>query len=151
MFALRKDDSIDRSFAFVLSGQRHESNAGFESVIGNDQDEIVIPVARCQAPYQCIGVAIVQLESLPAAERDGSGHGPCDSLTPAGTFPAALMRSEFDIKIGPAKVTDVQYSFFAKGVGKVAEIEALKVSALLIYHSHEKTAKVLAEKPKLAK
>ena len=77
--------------------------------------------------------------------------GAYEVTTPAGTFPAALMRAEFDIKIGPAKVKDVQYSFYAKGVGKIAEIEALKVSALLIYHSSEKTAKVLAEKPKLAK
>ena len=46
---------------------------------------------------------------------------------------------------------DVQYSFFAKDVGKVAEIEALKVSAVLIYHSNDKTAKVLATKPELAK
>jgi hypothetical protein len=77
--------------------------------------------------------------------------GAYEVTTPAGIFPAALMRAEFDIKIGPANVKDVQYSFFAKGVGKVAEIEALKVSALLVYHSSEKTAKVLAEKPKLAK
>ena len=77
--------------------------------------------------------------------------GAYEVTTPAGTFPAVLMRAEFDIKIGPAKVKDVQYSFLAKGVGKVAEIEALKVSALLIYHSNEKAAKVLAEKPKLSK
>jgi hypothetical protein len=68
--------------------------------------------------------------------------------TPAGTFPAILMRSEFDIRIGPAKVKDVMYSFFTKGVGKVAEIEELHVSALLIYQSHQKTSKVLADKPK---
>ncbi len=71
--------------------------------------------------------------------------------TPAGTFPAALVRAEFDIKIGPAKVKDVQYAFYSKGVGKVAEIEALRVSALLIYHSDDKTAKVLAKKPVRAK
>ena len=40
------------------------------------------------------------------------------------------------------------YTFFAKGVGKVAEIESLNVSALLIYHSNQKIAKVLAEYPK---
>ena len=50
-----------------------------------------------------------------------------------------------------ARVKDVQYSFYAKGVGKVAEVEGLKVSALLVYNGHEKTAKVLAKKPKLAK
>lgn len=73
--------------------------------------------------------------------------GTYEVTTPAGTWPALLMRSEYDIKIGPAKVKDVQYSFYAKGVGKIAEIEALHVAAILIYHSNEKTAKVLAEKP----
>jgi hypothetical protein len=76
--------------------------------------------------------------------------GAYEVTTPAGTWPASLMRAEFDIHIGPANVKDVQYSFYVKGVGRIAEIEALKVSALLIYHSHEKTAKVLAEKPKHA-
>jgi hypothetical protein len=74
--------------------------------------------------------------------------GAYEVTTPAGKFPSVLMRAEFDIKVGPAVVKDVQYSFFGKGVGKVAEIEALKVSALLIYHSNDKTAKVLAKKPK---
>jgi len=73
--------------------------------------------------------------------------GAYEVKTPAGTFPAALIRSEFDIKIGPAKVKDVQYSFFTKGVGKVAEVEGLKVSALLVYNDNEKTAKVLVKKP----
>lgn len=73
--------------------------------------------------------------------------GAYEVKTPAGTFPTVLIRSEFDIKIGPAKVKDVQYSFYAKGVGKVAEIEGLRVSAALIYHSNDKTAKVLAKKP----
>jgi hypothetical protein len=75
--------------------------------------------------------------------------GAYEVTTPAGKFPSILVRAEFDIKIGPATVKDVQYSFFSKGVGKVAEIEALKVAALLIYHSNDKTAKVLAKKPKL--
>jgi hypothetical protein len=75
--------------------------------------------------------------------------GAYEVKTPAGTYPAILMRAEFDIKIGPAKVVDVQYSFYSRGVGRIAEVESLKVSALLIYHSNEKTAKILAEKPKL--
>jgi hypothetical protein len=73
--------------------------------------------------------------------------GAYEVKTPAGSFPAVLVRAEFDIKIGPAKVKDVQYSFYTKGVGKVAEIEGLKVSALLVYNSNEKSAKVLAKKP----
>ena len=71
--------------------------------------------------------------------------------TPSGTWPAALVRGEFDVKIGPAKVKDVTYSFFVKDLGKVAEIEALSVSAMFVYHSNQKTAKVLAEKPTAVK
>ncbi len=74
--------------------------------------------------------------------------GAYEVTTPAGKFPSILMRAEFDVKVGPAIVKDVQYSFFSKGVGKVAEVEALKISALLIYHSNDKTGKVLAKKPK---
>ncbi len=68
--------------------------------------------------------------------------------TPAGTWPAILVRSEFDIKIGPANVTDTTYSFYAKGIGKIAEIETTHVSALLIYHSSTRVAKVLTKYPK---
>jgi hypothetical protein len=68
--------------------------------------------------------------------------------TPAGTWPALLGRAEFDIKIGPANVTDTTYVFFAKGIGKIAEIETTRVSALLIYHSSTRIAKVLTKYPK---
>jgi hypothetical protein len=74
--------------------------------------------------------------------------GQYEVTTPAGTFPALLMRSEFDIKVGPAKVTDTSYTFYAKGVGKVAELESTFVSALLVYHSDTKVAKLLTKYPK---
>jgi hypothetical protein len=74
--------------------------------------------------------------------------GAYEVTTPAGTFPAVLLEGAFEIHIGPAHVKDVQYAFYAKGVGKVAEVESLNVSALLVYHSNEKTGKVLAEAPK---
>jgi hypothetical protein len=74
--------------------------------------------------------------------------GRYEVTTPAGTWPAILMRAEFDIKVGPAKVTDTTYLFFAKGIGKIAEIETTHVSALLIYHSSTKVSKVLTKYPK---
>lgn len=73
--------------------------------------------------------------------------GAYEVTTPAGTWPALLIRNEFEVEIGPADVKDVSYLFFAEGVGKVAQIESLKVSALLIYHSNTKTAKVLVGLP----
>ena len=73
--------------------------------------------------------------------------GVYEVTTPAGIWPAALFESDFEIKIGPAHVEDIQYIFLAKGVGKVAEVESLNVSALLVYHSNEKTGKLLVEYP----
>jgi hypothetical protein len=66
---------------------------------------------------------------------------------PAGSFDAVRVKVDVKLKVGPADVEDTQYTFFAKGVGKVAEIEALRVSAAMIYHSHSKTAKVLVTHP----
>ena len=76
--------------------------------------------------------------------------GAYEITTPAGTWPALLIQSRFTVKIGPAKVSDTQYLLFAEGVGKVAEIETLKIAAMLVYHSNTKTAKVLTEAPRLA-
>jgi hypothetical protein len=74
--------------------------------------------------------------------------GQYEVTTPAGTFPALLARLEFDIHVGPAKVSDTAYVFFAKGVGKVAEIETTNVSAMLVYHSSTQVAKLLTKFPK---
>jgi hypothetical protein len=73
--------------------------------------------------------------------------GAYEVKTPAGSWPAVLVRNVLEIHIGPAKVTDSQYSFYAKGVGKVAEIETLNISAVLVYHSSSRIGKVLAKWP----
>ena len=67
--------------------------------------------------------------------------------TPAGSYHAALIRWIYNGKIGPAKVEDSQYRFFAENVGMVASVDKLDVSALFIYHSHKKFGKVLAQAP----
>ncbi len=73
--------------------------------------------------------------------------GQYEVTTPAGTWPAILARTELDIKVGPAKVTDTTYMFFAKGIGKIAEIESTRVSAALIYHSKIQVVKLLTKYP----
>ena len=73
--------------------------------------------------------------------------GAYEITTPAGTWPAILLHSDFHIKIGPADVDDSMYVFYVKGVGKVAEIESTRISALFIYHSNTKVAKVLKSRP----
>ena len=75
-------------------------------------------------------------------------EGAYEVTVPAGTFETILMRIDAKIHVGPAKVEDTQYLFFAKNVGKVAEIEAQKIAAVLLYHSKDKTAKVLTAYPK---
>jgi hypothetical protein len=74
--------------------------------------------------------------------------GAYEVTTPAGTWPAILIKTDYTIKIGPANVSDTMYVFYAKGIGKLAEIEATRVSALLIYHSTTNVAKVLKSYPK---
>jgi hypothetical protein len=73
--------------------------------------------------------------------------GAYEVTTPAGTFETVLIKTALKIHVGPAQVEDTQYTFFAPGVGKVAEVEAQRIAAVLIYHSHSDTAKVLVKYP----
>jgi hypothetical protein len=74
--------------------------------------------------------------------------GAYEITTPAGTWPAILLQTVFEIKIGPASVSDTTYIFVTPGVGRVAEVEVTNITAVLIYHAHTKIAKVLTEYPK---
>ena len=76
--------------------------------------------------------------------------GAYEVTTPAGKFEAALIKSDYTGKVGPAKVDDVQYRLFVEGVGVVAMIEDKSVSAFLVYNDYTKIGKVLAEIPKQA-
>ncbi len=69
--------------------------------------------------------------------------GAFEVTVPAGTYKAALIRSDYNGKVGPASVEDTQYRFLAQGVGVVAMIEKKDISAVLIYHDHSKYGKVL--------
>lgn len=66
---------------------------------------------------------------------------------PAGTYAAALIKWDFNGQVGPANVTDVEYRFFADGVGMVAGIDRQDVSAFLVYNSNTKYGKVLTSAP----
>jgi hypothetical protein len=63
---------------------------------------------------------------------------------PAGTYPATLIKLDYNGEIGPASVSDFEYQFFADGVGPVAVIEKESVSAFLVYNKHTKDGKVLS-------
>ena len=74
--------------------------------------------------------------------------GAYEVTTPAGKFDAYLLVDDYEIKVIPVKVKDKRYTFFAPGVGKVAEVEGLRASAILIINIHQANAKVLAKYPK---
>ena len=65
---------------------------------------------------------------------------------PAGTYPAALIKWQYNGQVGPATVSDLEYRFFADGVGPVAAIDKQSVSAFLVYNKDTKFGKVLSAK-----
>jgi hypothetical protein len=63
--------------------------------------------------------------------------------TPAGTFNAALIQTDYQIDIlALVSVKDTLYTFYAEGVGKVAEVEHRKILAT-VFTTDTKTGKVL--------
>lgn len=69
--------------------------------------------------------------------------GAYEVTVPAGSYHAALIKWDYQGKVGPAKIEDTQYRFMAEGAGVVAMIEKKNISAVLIYHDHSKYGKVL--------
>jgi hypothetical protein len=67
--------------------------------------------------------------------------------TPLGTYDAALIKWAYKGKVGPAKVQDTQYRFFAPKVGMIASVDHLDVSAFLLYQKQTKFGKLLAKVP----
>jgi hypothetical protein len=101
-----------------------------------------------------IAVEVSDLSSPDEVAHEGSLDVTYDHLgawritTPAGSYDAALIRWTYAGKVGPAKVEDTQYRFFAENVGMVASIDKLEVSAFLVYQHHSKFDKLLAQAPK---
>jgi hypothetical protein len=67
---------------------------------------------------------------------------------PIGTYDAVLIKSTFSGKVGPASLHDVQYRFFAQGIGMLAHVERREVSAFYLYNLHQESAKLLAARPR---
>ena len=63
--------------------------------------------------------------------------------TPAGTFPAILLSEEYHAQIGLLDIHSKRYRFYSAHIGKVAEIEGLRVSTPVFYKSENRLAKVL--------
>lgn len=64
--------------------------------------------------------------------------------TPAGTFSATLVRTDYRIDIlAVVSVTDRLYTFYAEGIGKVAEAEHQRISAMALFNTDTRIGKVL--------
>ena len=64
--------------------------------------------------------------------------------TPAGTFRASLIKTEYQIDIfAVVSVRDTLYTFYAEGIGKVAEAEHRRIAAMGLFNSDTKIGKVL--------
>lgn len=64
--------------------------------------------------------------------------------TPAGAFSATLIRTDYQIDIlAVVSVRDTLLTFYAEGVGKVAEAEHRRVSAMGLFTTDTKIGKVL--------
>jgi hypothetical protein len=97
-------------------------------------------------------VKIVKMDNPNDVEHEGhlklklSYLGMFEITTPAGKFDAALIKSAYEGKIGPAKINDAQYRFFAKGVGVVGMVEHKDISAFLVYNDTLKVGKLLGKR-----
>jgi len=64
--------------------------------------------------------------------------------TPAGTFIATLVKTDYKIDIfGLVSVTDTLYTFYAEGIGKVAEVERQRISTMALLDTRTQVGKVL--------
>jgi len=64
--------------------------------------------------------------------------------TPAGVFRAILIKTEYQIDIlAVVSVRDTLYTFYAEGIGKVAEAEHRRIAAMGLFNSDTRIGKVL--------
>jgi hypothetical protein len=64
--------------------------------------------------------------------------------TPAGTFSTTLIKTDYKIDIfAVVSVTDTLYTFYAEGIGKVAEAERQRISAMALFDTNTQIGKIL--------
>lgn len=69
--------------------------------------------------------------------------------TPAGTFSATLIKTDYEIDIfAVVSVRDTLYTFYAEGIGKVAEAEHQRTSLMGLFHTNTQIGKVLVSFPR---
>jgi hypothetical protein len=140
----------DGSLMFVTE---EDPDQGVISRYQPAQPALLAGLAPGQSRTSSIGVEVSDLSSPEVVSHKGmlevtySYLGAYEVTTPAGAYDAALIRWTYKGEVGPAKVDDTQYRFFAENVGMVASVEKLDVSALLVYQNHTKVGKLLVRIP----
>ena len=147
---------IDKRPSLVL--QTISAHAGHRTVPGTAGDRardehahvigaVLVDPARAVEPQHLPGPGGGDHHIADVGDR-GDQTAPTQIKTPAGSYDAALIRWTYKGKVGPAKIEDSQYRFFAENVGMVASVDKPEISALLVYQDHTKFGKLLAQAPK---
>jgi len=140
----------DGSFVFV---SQEDLDQGVISRYAPPEPGLLIGLAPGDSKDFKIAVKVYDLSDPQDVSHEGtldvtySYLGAYKVTTPAGTYDAALIKWTYQGKVGPAKVDDTQYRFFADKVGMVASVDKLDVSAFLVYQDHTKFGKLLAQAP----
>jgi hypothetical protein len=149
--AMLIDQADDGSLAFV---HQEDLKQGVLSRYAPPEPGLLTGMAPGDSRTLTIEVKVSDLSSPEDVAHEGtlevtySYLGAYKVNTPAGSYDAALIKWTYAGKVGPAKVEDTQYRFFADNVGMVASVDKLDVSAFLVYQDHSKFGKLLAQAPK---
>jgi hypothetical protein len=140
----------DGSLVFV---SQEDLDQGVISRYAPPEPGLLNGLAPGDSKASTIAVKVYDLSSPQEVAHEGSLDvtysylGAYKVTTPAGSYDAALIKWAYEGKVGPAKVDDTQYRFFADNVGMVASVDKLEVSAFLVYQDHTKFGKLLAQAP----
>ncbi len=158
-----KDWRIDYSNGDVRHGEFLD-NGGLLSLDLKDADEDVVTITTPPDPFfesglqigkpekQRLSVTMVEADDREAVKYEGYLDVTYEYLgahrvtVPAGTFDAAVLRWEYDGKVGPAEINDQQYYFIAEGVGPVAIIENKQIVAMVVYRKSMRLTGLLLER-----
>jgi hypothetical protein len=117
-------------------------------------DPLIIPgVKPGESRKSSVQVAVYNLSDLKTVSHSGSLDvtytyvGTYRVIVPAGSYDAALIKWDYEGKVGPATISDSQYRFLAPGAGMVAMIQIRSISAMLIYNDHTKLGRLLERAP----
>ncbi len=140
----------DGSLTFVTE---ENSEQGVITRYEPPEPALLVGLAPGDARSSSVAVEVSDLSDPTVVSHKGklevtySYLGAYKVTTPLGTYDAALIKWAYKGKVGPAKVEDTQYRFFAPNVGMLASVDHLDVSALLVYQKQTKFGKLLTRAP----